>query len=414
MKRLLIISNNVLSSTNNNGKTILSFIEGIESIEVAQIYFSGEKPKIEGYNYFQISDKDIIRGVFNRKKRGRCYRKIKRNNQSDDFSIRKTIGRNDFTLVARDLLWFNKWKSKHLLSWLDSFSPDAILFVAGDSLFAYSICDYVQKRFKAKLSVYITDDYIMPRKNENMIHFIRRKAIIKHLKRTLKMTSTLFTISEPMRQTYKRVLKKDSSLLFNLVEDMYDESYEKKETEIILTYAGSFYYKRSEILSKVARAIKKYNSINECKQAKLLLYSNEEPEENIKRNLIIPGVSEYGGSLTKEQLKERLNTSDILVFVESFEPEQVEKVKYSFSTKVPEYLSIGKPILAIGPKEIGSMKYLEDCAFCVYDDRNIIFDVSYLLSHHELYAELSEKSRIKYISKHNSKNLKNIFIELVM
>ena len=52
--RLLIISNNVLSETNNNGKTILSYFDTIPKEQVAQLYFSGECPQIEGYRYYQL------------------------------------------------------------------------------------------------------------------------------------------------------------------------------------------------------------------------------------------------------------------------------------------------------------------------------------------------------------------------
>lgn len=414
MKKLLIISNNVISYTNNNGKTILSFINGVKDLEVAQLYLSGERPKVSGYSYFQISDKDIIKGLFCTKKRGREYNSVVSNKTNDDFSIKKAVGRNDCTLAIRDILWWKKWKSKQLLHWLDNFSPDAILFVAGDSLFAYTICEFIKLRYNSKLSVYVTDDYIMSRKNEKTLHFIRRQAIIKRLKHILRLTSTFFTISEPMRRAYKKVLGVDSSLLFNMVDDMYDESYKKKEPEIILTYAGSFYYKRAEILGEVARAVGEYNKDNRYSRAKLMLYSNEEPNETVKREIVIPGASEYGGSLTQEQLKERLNTSDFLVFVESFDQEQIEKVKYSFSTKVPEYMSIGKPIIAIGPQVVGSMNYLRDIALCINDRKKIKSEIERIIKNENICRLYSKKSRNKYLLKHSPKVLQEEFIRLVL
>ena len=63
-ERLLIISNNVLSTTNNNGKTILSCIDSIPQDQVQQLYFSNETPTVSGYRYFKISDTDVIRTRF--------------------------------------------------------------------------------------------------------------------------------------------------------------------------------------------------------------------------------------------------------------------------------------------------------------------------------------------------------------
>ena len=59
-ERLLIISNNVLSTTRNNGKTVYSYIDSLPKENVAQFYFYNEQPSIEGYSYYRIIDKDII------------------------------------------------------------------------------------------------------------------------------------------------------------------------------------------------------------------------------------------------------------------------------------------------------------------------------------------------------------------
>ncbi len=74
--RLLIISNNGLSYTQDNGTTISSFFDSVPKECVRQLYFSGENPGVSGYKYFQISDNDIIKGVFSRKRRGRAYDEV--------------------------------------------------------------------------------------------------------------------------------------------------------------------------------------------------------------------------------------------------------------------------------------------------------------------------------------------------
>ena len=414
MKRLLIISNNVLSTTNNNGKTILSFINGVQNLEVAQLYFSGEVPKVGPYKYYQISDKDIIKGLLKTEKRGKEVTACPQTDYFDDFSIKKKVGRNTFTLLCREVLWHNKWKSKGLSKWLDQVHPDAIFFVAGDALFAYDICASIYKKYGSRLTVYVTDDYVMPRKDDNHINTIRRNCIRNALRNILKDADCFYTVSESMKLEYREVFRKDSYLAINMTEDMKDTSYKKNEKETIFTYAGSFYYKRFEVLGKLANAIKKYNNGHPNSKAKLMLYSNSEPTEDIKHVLEIDGVSEYGGSLNSEQLRMRLNTSDILVFVESFELEQIEKVKYSLSTKVPEYMSLGKPILAIGPDESGSIKYLKDIAVCVNNEEMIYSTIKELLDNDIMRLRYGNMSRKKYLCLHNSKKLQEEFIANVI
>lgn len=413
MKKLLIISNNVLSETNNNGKTILSFVRDTENLSVAQIYFSGEVPKVGGYNYFRISDKDVIRGLFRHSRRGKVVHAETQKQGSDDFSIRKAVGRNDVTLAAREALWWKKWKSRGLVEWLDAYRPDAIFFVAGDTLFPYAICEYIKKRYNAPLSVYVTDDYIMPRPEETVLHGMRRRSIRKHMVKILKMASTFYTVSQLMRETYLRELHRDSMVAFNMSDDLYDNSVVKKEKEIVLTYTGSFYYGRANTLGRLALAIQDYNKKHPEASARLLLYSNTEPSDEIRKTICIPGASEYKGSLNQTQLRDRLNTSDILVFVESFEKDQIEKIRFSLSTKVSEYLSVEKPILAIGPSGTGSMDYLSDVAFCVTSEGDIN-SASELIQNKEYQEKSARKSREKYLKYHDKRTLQKEFLMNVL
>lgn len=414
MSRLLIISNNVLSRTNNNGKTILSFIDGLKGTDISQLFTSGELPRIDGYDYFRITDKDILHGLLSTARRGSRIQPVPEDQGTDDFSIRKTVGRNHYTLMARDLLWHRKWKSPQLLKWLDECRPDAVFFVAGDTLFSYEICRFIRKRYSARLTVYVTDDYIMPRMKEKTAARFRRKQIRKAMKDILNQADCFYTICEPMQKAYEKELGCKSSLAVNMTEDIRNDTYTKTEKELILTYAGSFYYQRADVLSQLAKGIRDYNTTHPDQPAKLMLYSNQEPETEIREKICLEGASSYEGSLNSEQLKKRLNTSDILVFAESFEPEQIEKVRYSLSTKVPEYMSTGKAILAIGPKGIGSMDYLSDTAFCINHPDEISQRVTELLSDPAKRETLGKRSRGKYLACHNKEILQRQFAENVL
>lgn len=46
--------------------------------------------------------------------------------------------------------------------------------------------------------------------------------------------------------------------------------------------------------------------------------------------------------------------------VESFDEEEIEYFKFSMSTKIPEYLSVGRPIFCYGPDEIATVAYLAE------------------------------------------------------
>ena len=405
--RLLIISNNVLSNTRNNGKTIYSYIDSLDPSHVAQLYFNGEYPSISGYKYFQITDKDIIKGLTSSQKRGRVINDV--NPGSPNVIPAPPKHRGDLFRTFREILWKNKWRSKKLFDWIDEFSPTAVFFVGGNCVFAYDICEYIVKKYNTRLSLYITDDYIMPRKKESLLGRIRRSKIKKSINKCLLSADSFFTVSEVMRKEYKNVFGRDSSVIVNLTESLKLDTASSPNDVFSLIYAGSLYYGRDEVLGRIGAVIKEYNLDHE-KKALLKVYSNAKPDAETKKRFTVDGACEYRGSLTKEELKNELNRSDILVFAESFDPEQIEKTRYSLSTKVPEYLSVGKPIFAVGPAVVGSMDYLSDVAMCVNDMSKLADSLHRLLNSEVLRSRIASDSEKKYIDNHLKENLQSKFL----
>ena len=56
--------------------------------------------------------------------------------------------------------------------------------------------------------------------------------------------------------------------------------------------------------------------------------------------------------------------AQLLLHVEAFDPESMDMVKHSVSTKIADSLASGIPLLAYGPADIASMKHLlrNECA----------------------------------------------------
>ncbi len=374
-EKILIISNRVLSETDNNGKTLYSIIKDIPRELVSQLYFYENNPTISGYNYFQLSDKDIIRGLFDKKKRGRripadVVKSESDNDLNTNYTISSKYGirKNDLLLLIREALWKHNWKSEQLDKWLDDFRPDTVFFMAGDCLYAYRICAYIVNRHHCRLMTYVTDDYVLPRSKENKISGLRRVCIKEMMHKCVMRSQRFFTISGRMQTEYKRLFGKDSEILINKTESLREESLCEKasgNSTLIFFYAGSMYYGREDILFSLAKEIKKHNYIDSEHRAELHICCNVFPGNKFMKRVNSIDCVKYMGALDKNELKEQLNLSNVLVFVESFEKKYIEKIRLSFSTKVPEYMSVGKPILAVGPEDIGSMDMLKNCAFCV-------------------------------------------------
>ena len=411
-KRLLIISNNPLSNTNANGKTILSYFDSIPQSQIRQLYFRDEKPTIDGYQYFRISDKDVIRGIVSQQKRGGVvFPNLAQENQNRAVvDTSSTVKINNTTRLLREGLWWKKWNSKKLVKWLDEFSPTTVFFVAGDSGFAYDICMYVVNRYRARLSVYITDDYIIPRKHESLVLKVRRSLIKSKMMRSVKKADSFFTISNIMRNEYVRVFGIDSKIVVNMPDKIQQHEEKDNKNEYVLLYVGALNYGRFETIHLIAKAISRYNGANHAKKAILRIFTNKVPSSEVLKKICIVNASEYGGSLNRDELNIMLSKADILVFVESFEEEQIEKTRLSLSTKVPEYLSAGKPILAVGPSNIGSMEYLREVAACCNKKEEIYNNLENLLNDRSTRMELSERAYKKFQMYHDKAVIQEPFI----
>ena len=416
--KILIISNNVLSPTRNNGKTILSFIEGIDKTCVRQLYFNGEKPSVEGYSYYQLSDYDVMHGICRKETRGRVWNSIQEK-QTDAPSVGKTVrGRpSSFLRLLRDALWHNRWKSAKLLQWLDDFQPDTVFFVAGDSGFAYNITSFIVKRYRARLVTYITDDYIMPRTKESLADKLQRGRIRKKMLTCIKNSEAYFTISALMQKTYQKLTGKPSEIIMNMTPPLYEESIvdpSSVQDKTVMLYAGSLYYGRDSIIGAVADAAVRYNNSRkpEQKAVQINIYSNAKPQTESLRLFEREGCCAFCGSLTFDELKTAINQADVLLFVESFDEAMQEKTRYSLSTKVPEYMSARKPIFAVGPAQIGSMDYLSDVAFCANTAEDIYDRMIHMLENSEAQAQKVQAALDKYNKNHDVKKQKKLFFDI--
>ncbi|MGC4810852.1 glycosyl transferase family 1 [Micromonospora sp. DT228] len=83
----------------------------------------------------------------------------------------------------------------------------------------------------------------------------------------------------------------------------------------------------------------------------------------------LPAVR-LGRSLASAEVAGALRRADVLVHVESFAAEHRRYTRYSLSTKIPQYLASGRPILGFGPTELASMAHLAaaDAGAVVGDD----------------------------------------------
>ncbi len=374
MKNVLVISNNPLETTQHNAKTILSLLGNTDAFNIRQVYLKDGVPDYENATYYRISDGDILRSLLHpfplAGEEVMPVSSLRQHNQS------KKTSRSEFARLAREFMWkLGRIHDERMFEWIEKEPVDLIFFMGGDCWFAYDMYEKISERLPNVPSViYLTDDYILPRKKINIVLTVRQKVLQRKMNRALNKADVLITISEEMRTEYRRIFNKDSFVYANV--PFLAERKEKGAAEhnddgaLTLTYTGGLHYNRWKVLNRIGKAVQAYNRINHTRHI-LKVYSPLTPPKKIIEKLNVANGCLFCGALSSQQVDEVLSQSDVLVFVESFDPQSIASTKLSFSTKIYEYLSFQKPVLAVGPEDVSSMKFLLRCAYCITDPNEI-------------------------------------------
>ncbi|MFV0151824.1 hypothetical protein OBJ97_01095 [Empedobacter falsenii] len=366
-KKVLIISNNSFSKVSNNGKTYEAIFSKFDKENISQLFFSeNEEPDLNYCkNYFKITDKDVLLNfiTFSKKRSGKLNdlmgEKIDEKkamfNSNSSYFFNFFQKKADLLILFRDFLWsFNSWKTPQLKKWLKETNPDVIFFVGGPMKFPYNISNWVSKFLNKPVAVYFTDDYILYPISRNILdRFVIYRAK-KFYKELIELSDARFTIGELMSKEYKIFFGKDFYSIMNSVSisknDVFIKS-EKTNSKPIISYFGGLHLNRWQMISRLGSLFKNEFIIN--------VYSIYQPNKEILESFDENGVRFCGGVISDE-LKRKIDESDILLHVESDDHYNRNLTKLSVSTKIPEYLISGKLVLGFGPADIASMKVLSD------------------------------------------------------
>lgn len=419
--RVLVISHNAFSKFLNNGKTLSSIFSGWPKDKIAQLYFRNEIPDFSVCsNFFHITDEQII---FNKKKKvGKRVVEIPKDEikKSNTF-IHKYARKNHLPIFGfiRDVLWsFGKWNNATLYKWIDEFSPEVIFFVGGGNSFSYNIANKISEKYNIPIYLYYTDDYITPILTLDIFWWLNFFWLRKVLNRTLNNVKKVFVIGKDMANEYNTKLKKTCITIMNAVETesyvrIFEEnrSKERPKNKLTLAYFGGLHLNRWKSLVEIGKVIK-LTSIKNKLDISLSIYSNQKPDGKILKSLSDPPYIQYMGRVNENEIIEEMQKYDVLTHVESFDFKMKQKTRLSISTKIPEYLASGKPILAVGPKEISSIRYLKECNVSyiidTLDERIIEKTISKILDEKDKHKEIGLEGLKIAIANHSINNNKYI------
>lgn len=357
--KVLIVSHNPINQYTNTGKTLMSLFSSFQKEELCQLFFNPFAPeKGKCSSYFRITDKDVFNRFFKRQKScGRIIKEIENysGNWNGKFNTANKLSDiHEFKRIARDILWKKtRWFSSELAQWLKEEKPTVIFAVVGDGKFIYDIALSIAKTVNIPVVPYICDDYYFLHNISGFWNRIKFKLLRKKIDFFMKYIETAIFICEEMRLVYEEKFNIYGHTIMTGISKISDIPRDTTTLKVF-SYMGNVSCGRYVSLIDIGKVLRKLNAENSSNQYELRIFTNENNPRILKKLISIDTIK-LCGFIVGEEYKKAVDSSSVLIHTESFEKNFSELVKYSISTKIPELLGNGKPIIAYAPANVASM-----------------------------------------------------------
>ncbi len=387
--KILLFSQNAWDETNSFGNTVSNFFDGWEDDVFSHFYIRRQLPANGvAENYYCLPVGTVIKKLLGKNKEKCAFKKdeipeISKRLQKDIESEKEQIQKihrksNNLMHSVYESLWMSKiWLDKEFKQFISENEPDVFFAFAANAFILYPLIAYLKKHTHAKIVLFIADDVYG---NYEKCPFIRGARLRKCYKKCIMSADMIYAISDGMKNRYVSLFGRDIKILRKGC-DLSLPISENVNTPLRIVYAGNLLYGRTEILAKFAQTLEKLN--RDSTVAVLEIYSPTVLEEKERILVERKGSSVLMGTRSYAEIKKIQNQADLILHVESFEKEQIDAVKYSFSTKIIDCIQSGSAVLAVGPSVSSSMKYLRNI-----DGVNVIENVDSL---EEYLTELIER-----------------------
>lgn len=341
--------------------TVRSFLGDWPHEKICQIlcedFNSGPRGMVSP-NVYRIGHEDVMIGswLFKGKREVKTVMREQHVKESQKSSVLKSVILSLRRLIV-DLYGFLPYRrNKELDLFIKEFKPDFI-YCNASSPRMFRLCEQYSKKLNVPFVPHIMDDWPYVLGTSTKLSKPLNRYYKRHLSSLFSRCHVVFCISEYMCEEYrKRYGNFNFISLMHSVNEIKSEDNSQNSEEKIIIYAGSLYLERNETIMKLAGALTELK----LEGYVIEVYAPQEQWDELKEKFAAFPIIRYGGFVSQDVLEKRIAAAWALTLVESLDEEMLDYTRFSMSTKVPEYLASGKPILVIGHGLQGSIKYIKD------------------------------------------------------
>ncbi len=407
--RILVVSRSAWRNDNSTGNTLTDFFYEISDAEIFSLYMREQSPQNDiAKRHFFISEKQMIKRLLGKKVEvGAEYTGEKVNDSSEKAMYDAAKKHPSYLMyIAREILWsIGGWKNEKLKRYIDEVDPDVIFFPTFGFYYPHKILQHLHTLTDAKIILFHADDhYTLKQWSFSPIYWLYRFGLRKWMRRSARIAAIQYCISDVQKADYDKAFGCECKLLTKFAD--FSAEPPLKNTygnPLQLVFTGNININRWKLLAVLAKTLERIN--HDGVKAQLRIYTATPLTDAMKISLNKDGTSYLMGSVPSSEIPSIQREADILVHVESTDRKNRLLVRQSFSTKIVDYLKSARPIVAVGPKEVASIKHLIDynCAIVADNEQELYEKLSLLLDDRQQLQAYATQSYMCGRSNHDKK-----------
>lgn len=429
MSNILIIGT-VPYSNNNQSRAFDTYFKNFDSKNLAQIFSSPQTPDFGHCDYlYQITDVTVLKNTFRiKKKAGIKYDfTINENNNiaasSEIIKKRRLISflyrlgknKNSINHLLRGFIWRKKnWLTEDLIKWVEDFKPDLVFIAFSDDFFILQIGLYFAEKYDIPIISAIGDDYYFNNKfSLNPLYHIYRRKYKKLVNKVMKYKGENIYISDKIKERYDSFFHKNGEVIYVSSDIKRLPFTPINKEQINFIYSGNLRLGRYRSILEISSALEEMSS-----KYIINIFSNEQSKKIIKRLKKCRNIK-YCGYVKYEELITQLKKCDFSIIVEGKRSKDIDKTRYSLSTKVGDSIALGKPILIYGNEESGAIGFFKKnrCLLVANTPKLLTEKLSKFINNIELQKEEYERyeliTKILFDKNENNKRFKNMVKKII-
>ncbi len=296
--------------------------------------------------------------------------------------------------------------------WVTDYKPD-VIYTQLASLELIRFVDALHDRVKKPVVIHIMDDWPLTINKPGILYNYWQECIDKEFRQLLAKSALLMSISNTMGEEYKKRYGMDSVAFHNPIDIDFWKPPIVKDYAINgvfkILYAGRIGFGIENSIAEIAAAV---NEIADEK--KNIVFEIQTGDTEALQKLVQFNESvKWVQPTSYNALPAKFAGADLLLLPQDFDEKSVRFLRYSFPTKVSEYMISGTPVLVYGDESTGLTKYAlkEEWAYVVTQNKKpaLVAAIKELYSNEALRKTLAQRAQAIAIDREDAVKVREAF-----